>query len=59
MYFSAEKNEVRTNSKTATLTVCEERELHGGVRTHTIMRSVYGANLNFIAQLKFISGGWT
>jgi hypothetical protein len=35
----------------AALSGCEERELQGGVPTHAAMQSVYGANLNFLAQL--------
>jgi len=57
--FRLEKKEVRTNNMAAALSVYKVRELHGGVPTHTITQSVYGAELNFLAQLKFTSGGWT
>jgi len=44
-------------NKAAALSGREKRELHGGVPTHAVMQSVFGANLNFLAQLKFTSGG--
>jgi hypothetical protein len=39
------QNEVLTNNKAAALSVCKERELHGGVPTQAILQSGYGANL--------------